>query len=229
MKLLLRILSQTLVLLISFNAVAQVNQDQFVNYQTMNNVNVGNTVHLSTPFRGGVEGTKYMFDEWKEARCIFFRNNLKFKTEKLNYNVADGLFEVEVDDQIRGINGEYVLSFEVDESRESTRSFTSCKAKEFRSLSLTGFMETIYSGEDITLYEHAYVYIRPATYNTALMEGATKEKIYIKGEYYLKRDGEVSKIEKKKDLNGLVGDKKKLKGLKFKRQELIDFFADNQL
>lgn len=209
--------------------LGQLNQNQLTNSSSLSNgLGVGEFIYTSKPNVKGVEGNPYLFEEWKTARIKIGKNSKAYKTDYLKYDVLRNYFDLLIGKDVKSINGIHVYSFEIIEN-ESSKYFISAKEYNFQGSQLTGFLEVLYEGE-YKLLERAYAYLKPATYNKALMLGEKNDKIYIKKEYYISDyNNNLTLIKKKKDLLKVIGKGGTKSKFKIDRKSLIELFKKQKL
>ena len=190
-------------------------------------IKLGEALYTSKPFVKQLEGSPYLLDEWMKAVLRLKSISKPFSTEKLKYDVANMFFDMLISDEIKSINGIHVSGFDLIDQNENVRQFESCKQFKFDGVALTGFFEILYEG-DLKLFERSYVYIKPATYNKALMIGEKNDKMIVKKEYYYAdKTGNVTLIKKTKNLIVLGGENHKKQKIDISRGDLIRYFKEN--
>lgn len=217
----------TLTTLIGYS---QVNQNQSSNSQVVGrNLSASDALITKKPFEKGLEGDPFLFDDWQKAQVFLKDGEKMFETEKLNYDIQNDRLKVLIGDGFVDLFGFNVTSFEI-ESPDGLREFRSgYDYKSLDSTPKTGFFEILYDGKS-QLLERYFIYLKPATYNQALMIGEENDKIIIKSEfYYADAEGTILQLKKFKDVKKKFGSDLASKKFSMNRENLINFFSSNQL
>jgi hypothetical protein len=191
-------------------------------------VNTGDRLYTSKPFVKQLEGSPYLVDKWMKSTLKLKSVSKELATDQLKYDVLNNYFDVLIAGEIKSIGGKSVTGFELIDENNNARKFEACRQFKTKTPIVKGYFEILYTGE-LKLMERAYVFIKPATYNTALMIGEKNDRIIIKKEYYYQdQTGNTFLLKKIKHLKNLGGTNPKTSKTTIDRNELIAYFKINK-
>lgn len=165
-------------------------------------------------------GTQLHLTDELQFGTIDLGKMLEIKSHRFRYDVKNNLFELEVDGNLKYLNGFGVKKFTIINTDSSKRQFIPAiqirNEEEFSG----AFFEVLHANE-ITLFAHHYAQLLPANYIEGLDIGDRSESYSLKTKYYLREDkNQLLEIRKKKDLIRHFGEKGKAIGLFLKENSI---------
>ncbi len=175
------------------------------------NINPGGQVaEISEPIVG-VKGTRYLSDDWQVGN-IYISSGVEVSDLFLRYDLQRTRLELNTASGIRVVPSNDIDYFEMRDSKSISsqkRKFVHFKFFEYDlPLPTQGFFEVLNPNEENqVLIKHGYK-IQDAYYVPALDAGNKEAKIYKTEDLYLKIDGKVKEVpRKKKEIFTLFGKK----------------------
>lgn len=139
-----------------------------------------------------LRGSNYIHEDWVPAVLLLAGDTIMVPDVKVRIDATNHVVEVEQNGTVRVFPPFLVNSIIIEGSNEvySPRKFVGEDIP-------AGFYQVLYDGES-ALYVHYSTHIKQANYNVALDAGRTWDEILLMKEYYVRVDGKLEKLEKKK-------------------------------
>lgn len=147
----------------------------------------GNGIIFNPP--RGIEGSVYLFDNWRNSGIIETSENKRYKVNGVNFNTKSNTIEAR-------INGDSIFTFDytnIDRVIINNRSF-----KNAYSPVLGGYrvFEVIAETEDFSIYKDYILDIKEGNPNPMLAQ--KNDKYIVRDNYYMKKGKSFKKIKLKK-------------------------------
>ncbi|MGB5418061.1 hypothetical protein [Algibacter sp.] len=172
----------------------------------------------STASNSKVEGSYYLFNNWANSASFYLLGNEGYKIPNVNFNVRFNRFEANMSDDaskdsIFAFNSQSVKKVVVG-SKEFVKKQVSGKGANY-------FLEMIQEGDKLSLLKSYDASISPGTINPMTQQKMKADKIEIKSNFYVEKNGSLEEVRlKKSTVLKLMADKK---------VEIKEFLGDNDI
>lgn len=193
-------------------------------------VNTGNSGFGSIQISGGagngvwiknstvandIDGSYYLFNNWFNNAIIYDLSNKAYNLPNCNFNIESNSVEAQLDDvkdKIYAFNSGDIIKVEF-----GNRLFV----KKNSNKGANQLLEVIHEGEKMSVYKEYESSISKATVNPMTLQKMGKDKVVIKSNYYVEKDGKIEEFKlKKSSLLNLMANKK---------NEVKSFIKENKL
>ncbi|MCF8372940.1 MAG: hypothetical protein K9H64_15065 [Bacteroidales bacterium] len=148
------------------------------------------TFLYETKYNPQLIGNYYIEKDWQKADVVFIYDSLLVKDLQIKANVWNNTIEILVDNEIKVLNADQLLSFTTKETNEVFISHITINVSEPK-----GFFKLLYNKKSAILCHYSTI-VKEGNYNIALNVGNKDNKISIVKNYYAFIDSELIKLPK---------------------------------
>lgn len=150
---------------------------------------------------GEVEGNYYLNSDFRKANFELATSTKVYENFLIRYDLRSNLIEINYEDGIRGLDGNKVKYFDLENIGGYARYINAAEIKGTgEDLPKNLFLQVLVE-DDIPLYRYEDIYVKKADYNIALNVGSRNDKILKKPVYLTVVGGNVVEIRKGKKSN----------------------------
>lgn len=208
------------IMLVTLSAYTQTDQEV---YLFDKNTNPGAILTEIPQEKPKLEGSAYLYDEWKPADLVL-KNNKVLNGVNFNYDMLNEIFELNRDKFAKNLHPAHFKSIRVYEDFNPSK-FTLYEVLNNEKFNGPAILEILYRDQKLTLAKRPYVKIKNSTYVPTHHTGNINMQILRKNEYYLIEDDSLTSFKNNKssllEISGI--ESKQLKNyIKEKRLDLKD-------
>lgn len=149
---------------------------------------------------GNVVGDVYLDKKWNTASLLIYDSEVLIEGYPVKYDVKADVIEIKSVSGIKVLDARKVRSMVwVDSLSNQPHYFVNAADYKLDGTPMKGLIEVLVDGK-IPLMKKDHVFVKEPTYNVAMGSGSRDIKIYHKSLYYYAHNGELFKINSKKDI-----------------------------